>query len=91
MGRTGRALALALLAVLSLGNGGRGLFETSEGRYGSIAAEMSRSGDWIVPRSPVPWVGLVLIGLAALMLIEAIRILTSLGQPPAAKAEAVPA
>jgi carbon starvation protein len=49
------------------------------------------SGDWIVPRSPVPWVGLVLIGLAALMLIEAIRILTSLGEPPAAKAEPVPA
>ena len=30
--------------------GARGLFETSEGRYGSIAAEMSRSGDWITPR-----------------------------------------
>ena len=30
--------------------GARGLFETSEGRYGSIAAEMSRSGDWIIPR-----------------------------------------
>jgi carbon starvation protein len=42
-----------------------------------------------VPRDPVPWIGLVLIGLAALMLIEAIRILSSLGTPPEAKAEPV--
>jgi carbon starvation protein len=41
-------------------------------------------GQWIVPTEPVPWVGVVLIGLAALMLIEAIRILSSLGTPPAA-------
>jgi carbon starvation protein len=37
---------------------------------------------------PVPWVGLVLIVLAALMLIEAILVLASLGGPPAAKREA---
>ena len=41
----------------------------------------------IVPRDPVPWIGLVLIVLAALMLIEAIRILFSLGTPPTAKLE----
>ncbi len=40
---------------------------------------------------PVPWIGLVLLVLAALMLIEAIRILLSLGSPPAAKLEALPA
>jgi carbon starvation protein len=44
-------------------------------------------GNWILPTDPVPWVGVVLIGLAALMLIEAIRILSSLGTPPAAKPE----
>ena len=42
---------------------------------------------WKLPADPVPWVGLVLIGLAALMLIEAIRILASLGTPPEAKGE----
>ena len=31
---------------------------------------------------PVPWIGLVLTVLAALMLIEAIRILLTLGSPP---------
>lgn len=44
-------------------------------------------GQWRVPMEPVPWVGIVLIGLAALMLIEAIRILSSLGTPPAPKVE----
>jgi carbon starvation protein len=38
---------------------------------------------------PVPWIGLVLIVLAALMLVEAIRILLSLGTPPAARLESV--
>jgi 4-amino-4-deoxy-L-arabinose transferase-like glycosyltransferase len=55
MDRSGRALTGALAAVLVLfllaaGNGERGLLEPSEGRYGSIAAEMVRSGDWLVPR-----------------------------------------
>lgn len=36
--------------LLSAGIAGRGLMETSEGRYGSIAAEMARSGDYLVPR-----------------------------------------
>jgi carbon starvation protein len=42
---------------------------------------------WHVPKDPVPWVGLVLIVLAALMLIEAIRILSSLGTPPTSKGQ----
>ena len=45
----------------------------------------------IAPSDPVPWIGLVLLVLAALMLIEAIRILLSLGTPPAAKLEVLPA
>ena len=28
---------------------------------------------WVVPTDPVPWVGLVLLVLAAVMLVEAIR------------------
>ncbi|HZN32404.1 MAG TPA: carbon starvation CstA family protein [Pirellulaceae bacterium] len=39
---------------------------------------------WTMPADPVPWIGLVLIVLAALMLIEAIRILLALGSPPPA-------
>jgi carbon starvation protein len=42
------------------------------------------SGEWKIPREPVPWIGLVLMVLAALMLVEAIRILLTLGSPPAA-------
>ena len=44
-------------------------------------------GRWLLPADPVPWIGLVLIVLAALMLIEALRILLSLGTPPPAKLE----
>ena len=43
-----------------------------------------------MPNDPIPWIGLVLIVLALMMLIEAIRILLSLGTPPAAKLEALP-
>jgi carbon starvation protein len=39
-------------------------------------------GGWSTPRDPVPWIGLVLLGLAALMLVEAVRVLASLGKPP---------
>jgi hypothetical protein len=49
------------------------------------------NGSWTTPRDPVPWIGLVLTVLAALMLIEAIRILLSLGTPPRAKLETIPA
>lgn len=48
-------------------------------------------GKFTAPADPVPWIGLVLIVLAALMLIEAIRILLSLGTPPTAKLETLPA
>ena len=47
-------------------------------------------GRFVTPTDPVPWIGLVLIALAAMMLIEAIRIILSLRTPPAAKLE-VPA
>jgi carbon starvation protein len=49
------------------------------------------AGTLAVPTDPVPWIGLVLLILAVLMLIEAIRILLSLGSPPATKLEALPA
>lgn len=49
------------------------------------------NGQWIAPTDPVPWIGLVLIVLAALMLIEALRILSTMGTPRAPKLEAVPA
>ena len=49
------------------------------------------AGKWNVPADPVPWIGLVLLVLAVLMLIEAIRILLSLGTPPAPKIAGLPA
>jgi carbon starvation protein len=42
------------------------------------------TGGWTLPRDPVPWIGLVLLALAALMLVEAIRVLASLREPPQA-------
>jgi carbon starvation protein len=44
-------------------------------------------GGWAAPQDPVPWIGLVLLGLAAMMLVEAILVLTSLGKPPQAGAK----
>ena len=35
---------------------------------------------WIAPADPVPWAGLVLLGLAAVMLVEAVRAIA--GSPP---------
>ena len=46
--------------------------------------EFYSAGQWKVPTNIVAWAGVVLIALAALMLVEAIRILLSLGAPPAA-------
>jgi carbon starvation protein len=43
---------------------------------------MKTTGGLNIPTDPVPWIGLVLIVLAALMLLEALRILLSLGSPP---------
>ncbi|MBI5759153.1 MAG: carbon starvation protein A [Planctomycetales bacterium] len=49
-------------------------------------------GVFQAPRDPVPWIGVVLLSLAALMLIEAIRVLVGpLPQPPAPKPKGVPA
>jgi carbon starvation protein len=48
-------------------------------------------GALTAPADPVPWIGLVLTVLAALMLIEAIRILSSLGTPPTAGLQTVTA
>jgi carbon starvation protein len=46
---------------------------------------------WTMPADPVPWVGLILIGLAALMLIEAVRVLTTMNSTTPPTATAVPA
>jgi carbon starvation protein len=40
----------------------------------------------VLPKDPVPWIGLVLLVLAALMLIEAILVFASIRKPPAAGA-----
>ena len=44
-------------------------------------------GSWTAPHDPVPWIGLVLLVLAALMLVEAVLVLASLGKPPQAGAK----
>ncbi len=50
-GRSSALGIVALLAVLALSfQGSRGLWEPDEGRYAAIAAQMLRSGDWLVPR-----------------------------------------
>lgn len=50
------------------------------------------AGTFQAPRDPVPWIGVVLLSLAALMLVEAIRVLAGpLPQPPAPGAHGVPA
>jgi carbon starvation protein len=40
------------------------------------------SGEFSVPKDPVPWIGLVLLALAALMLVEAYLALRGRRQPP---------
>jgi carbon starvation protein len=40
------------------------------------------NGAWTSPADPVPWIGLVLLALAALMLVEAIRVLLADDRPP---------
>ncbi len=44
------ALFVVAAVVLGYGIGRRQLFETSESRYGSLAATMARTGDYVVPR-----------------------------------------
>jgi carbon starvation protein len=41
------------------------------------------AGEFIAPRDPVPWIGLVLIALAGLMLVEAFIALAGRQTPPA--------
>ena len=48
----------------------------------TVPAFRTTEGGWALPRDPVPWIGLVLLSLAVLMLVEAIRVLASLGAPP---------
>jgi carbon starvation protein len=43
----------------------------------------SKSGDFIVTTNPVPWVALILVGLAAVLLIEAIMVLWPPRRPAA--------
>jgi carbon starvation protein len=40
------------------------------------------SGRFALPADPVPWAGVVLIALAALMLVEAVRAIASSPAPP---------
>ena len=40
---------------------------------------------WVFPTDVVPWIGLVLLGLALLMLLEAVIVLLAIGNPPSAK------
>lgn len=49
-----------------------------------------KEGALQVPRDPVPWVAVILLVLAALVAIEAVRVLAGLGSPPGA-AEREPA
>jgi carbon starvation protein len=52
----------------------------------------SADGGWQAARDPVTWAGVILLGLSAVMLFEAIRILLSLREPPLGKLpEPVPA
>jgi carbon starvation protein len=44
---------------------------------------VSAGGQFAAPRDPVPWIGLVLIGLAALMLVEAVLAIAGRRSPPA--------
>jgi carbon starvation protein len=48
----------------------------------TVPAFRTSEGAWITPSDPVPWIGLVLLGLAALMLVEALRVLVALSGPP---------
>jgi hypothetical protein len=40
------------------------------------------AGHFTAPRDPVPWAGVVLIALAAMMLVEAIRAIAGKESPP---------
>ncbi len=48
-----------------------------------------KDGNFVFPFDAVAWAGVILIGLALLMLVEAIRVMTSLGSPPKPLAESL--
>ncbi len=48
------------------------------------------NGSWVAPKDPVPWIGMVLLVLAALMLIEAVRVLVGTRTGPT-RPQAMPA
>jgi hypothetical protein len=47
------------------------------------------TGRFSMPQDPVPWVGVILIGLAALMLVEAVRAILGPKSPPSSFRPAV--
>jgi carbon starvation protein len=53
----------------------------------TLPAFRNASGGFAVPHDPVPWIGLVLLVLAALMLVEACRVLASISGPPSSGAK----
>jgi carbon starvation protein len=52
----------------------------------TLPAFRPSEGGWAAPKDPVPWIGLVLLGLAALMLVEAARVLWPFGDRPSSGA-----
>ena len=48
----------------------------------TVPAFRSSEGTWQAPSDVVPWIGLVLLGLAALMLVEAVRVLAGTNEAP---------
>jgi hypothetical protein len=46
---------------------------------------------WTIPADPVPWAGVVLLVLAGVMLVEAIRAILCENTPPSASAAGLPA
>jgi len=56
-----------------------------------IGGKFFPAGSFVLPAEPVPWVALLLVGLAVLMLIEAVRVLSKREPPQPPAAIAVPA
>ncbi len=46
-------------------------------------------GEFHIPNDPVPWAGMILMILALIMLVEAIRVIATLGSPPTSEPEFV--
>jgi hypothetical protein len=49
----------------------------------------SATGEFSAPADPVPWAGMVLIALAGVMLVEAIRAIVSPTAPPSGLKSAI--